>query len=112
MTGLGAKRQTNTELSSSRADGEGKDAGYTDDGDSQSNCGETTKHDRVEPVGSEHFGADIFKGGSALDGLVRSHVANDAGDGGDQSIGIHAGVNKQAAAKQRQFLIGRIIRNL
>ena len=47
-----------------------------------------------------------------LDRLVGGHIADDAGDGGHQRVGIDARVNEETAAKERQFLIGGIVRYL
>src|SRR4029077_10035131 len=56
--------------------------------------------------------ANIFQRGRVLNRLAGGHVGNDFRDRRTWREGILSGVNEETAAKERQFLIGCIIRYL
>src|SRR5262249_27839766 len=62
--------------------------------------GKHAKHHRVQALRSEHFSTGVFESTGALNRLIRRQVANDAGDRCNKGIGIYAGVDEKAAAKQ------------
>src|SRR5229473_6550008 len=99
MTRLRSKRQPDAELARARTDGEGQHTGNANQGNGKSYGRKDTEHNGVETIRSENFGANVFEGSGAFDGLVRRHVANDPRDWRDERIRICAGVDEKAAAK-------------
>ena len=58
---LRSKRQADSKLAGPPAHGERQHTGDTDHSNGKRYCGESTKHDRVQTVGREHLGPDVFK---------------------------------------------------
>src|SRR5260370_3450058 len=99
MTGLRSKRQPDAELARACTDGEGENASDADEGKGKSDGRKDTEHNCVETIRSENFGANVFEGSGAFNGLVDRHVANDACDRRDERVRIGAGVDEEASAK-------------
>jgi len=91
-----------------RADRKRQHARDANHRDRQRYRGEYAKHDRVQPIRREHFGADISERGRVLDGLIGRHVTNHARDRSDQRVRISASVDEQASAND-QALLKRVI---
>src|SRR5437762_3936200 len=108
MTWLRSKRQPDAELARARTDGERQHAGNADQGNGKSDGRKDTEHHGVETIRSENFGANVFEGSGAFNGLVDRHVADDPRDRRDERIGVCAGVDEEAAAKDWTLFKGAI----
>src|SRR6266481_1461793 len=99
MTRLRSKCQPDAELACAGADGEGENACDADQGNGKSDGRKDTEHNCVETIRSENFGANVFEGSGAFNGLFDRHLANDPRDRRDERIRICAGVDKESTAK-------------
>src|SRR5216684_3110494 len=108
MTRLRSKRQPDTELARACADGKGENACDADQGNGKSDGRKDSEHNCVETIRSENFGANVFEGSGAFNGLVDRHVANDPGDRRDERIRICAGVDEEATAKDWTLFKGAV----
>src|ERR1700731_2178771 len=108
MARLRSKRKPYAELARACADGEGENASDADQGDGKGDGRKDTEHNCVETIRSENFGANVFEGSGALNGLVGGHVAKDASDRRDERVRICAGMDEKAAAKDWTLFKGAI----
>ena len=74
--------------------------------DGQRHTCKHAEHHGVQAIRREHFGADIFKRGRVLNGLIGGHRANQARDWRDQRVRISGCVDEQATAKDHTSLKG------
>lgn len=109
MPGLRTDCQTDPKLARARADRKGQHARDAHDGNGQSNTSKSAEYDAVEPVGSEHRGANVFERRGMLHRLVDGHFSDDARHGRDQRIRIHARVHEQASAEDTHPVVGKIV---
>src|SRR5882724_5306824 len=106
--GRRAESEADAEFAGARADGESEDACDSYQCNGKSDAGENAEDYGVQAIGSKHFGANIFEGGGALDGLIHGHVSDDFCDGRDERIGVRAGVNEEAAAPNFSLVKGAV----
>src|SRR6266446_3138797 len=106
--GRRAESEADAEFADARADGESEDARDSHQCNGKSDPGEYAEDHGIQAIGSKHFGANVFEGSGALDGLIHGHVPDDFCDGRDERIGIRAGVNEEAAAPNFSLVKGAI----
>ncbi len=97
MPRLRSDRQPDAELARPPADRECQDARDADHCNRQRNGREDPEYDGIQPIGREHFRANVFERRSAFYRLVRRHVPNDTADRRHQCVGIPTGVDEQTA---------------
>ena len=95
-----ADRQPDAELARPRAHRERQHAGHADHGDRQRDGREAAEHQRVQPIGREHFGAHVFERRRLLHRLLGRQLANDPGDRRHQRIGIGLGVDEERGRRR------------
>ena len=99
--------EPHAKLARPRADAESQHAGDTDDGDQQRDPGKSRKHERIETLGREHFGAHILERGRALDRLIADRPCTTCVIGLHQRIRIARRAHEQPAGNAH--LLQRVI---
>ena len=100
---LRANRKPNAEFARSCANGKRQYAGHSDQRNRQRDEREASKHDRVETIRSQNFGAHVFERGGASRWAGRRTCRESAGDRRDQRVRIGMRMHEKTA-RQKSLL--------